>query len=118
LAKVREVARGRVWSGTDANARGLVDRLGGFWTAAQTAAGLASISPDNMTFRVYPRPTGLLGRLERLSGGVDASLELLGRVESLLDLPAFRMVLGQVAELPDGSPGSAIQLKAAHLPRP
>lgn len=118
LAKVREVARGRVWSGTDASERGLVDRLGGFWTAAQTAAGLASISADNMTFRVYPRPTGFLGRLEALSGGVSASLALVGRVESLLDLPLLKAVLGGVADLPDGSPGSSIQLKAAHLPRP
>jgi protease-4 len=118
LAKVREVARGRVWSGTDANARGLVDQLGGFWTAAQTAAGLASVPAGSMTFTVYPRPTGLLGRLGRLSGGLETSMEVLGRFESLLHLPALQAVLGQVAELPDGSPGSAIQLRAAHLPRP
>ena len=118
LDKVREVAKGRVWSGTDANARGLVDKLGGFWTAAQTAAGLASISTDSMTFRVYPRPTGILSRLAGLSDGLDASLEVVGRVESLLDLPLFKAVLGPVADLPDGSPGSALQLKATHLPRP
>jgi len=118
LAQVREVARGRVWSGTDANARGLVDKLGGFWTAAQTAAGLVSISPDSMTFRVYPRPTGLLGRLGALSGGLEASLGVLERIESFFDIPLFKAVVGQVADLPDGSPGSAIQLKAAHLPRP
>jgi len=118
LARVRDVARGRVWSGTDASERGLVDRLGGFWTAAQTAAGLASVSADNMTFRVYPRPTGLLGRLGALPGGLSASLELVSRFESLLEMPLVKAVLGQVADLPDGSPGSAIQLKAAHLPRP
>jgi len=118
LARVRDVARGRVWSGTDASERGLVDRLGGFWTAAQTAAGLASLSADNMTFRVYPRPTGLLGRLGALPGGLSASLELVSRFESLLEMPLVKAVLGQVADLPDGSPGSAIQLKAAHLPRP
>ncbi|HEX4635982.1 MAG TPA: signal peptide peptidase SppA [Rhizomicrobium sp.] len=118
VTKVREVARGRVWSGADANARGLVDRLGGFWMAAQTAAGLASIPDSAMSFSIYPRPSGLLGRLGALSGGLEASLGLFGRVESLLHLPALEAVLGQVAELPDGGPGSAIQLKAAHLPRP
>src|SRR5579863_866126 len=34
LDKVRDVAKGRVWSGVDAKTRGLVDSLGGFWTAA------------------------------------------------------------------------------------
>jgi protease-4 len=118
LEKVRDVARGRVWSGTDAHSRGLVDSLGGFWTAAQTAAGLASVGTDGMVFSVYPRPTGLLGRLGALSGGLEASLTLLGRVESVLNLPALQAVLGPVADLPDGTPGSAIRLKAAHLPRP
>ncbi|HWU55760.1 MAG TPA: signal peptide peptidase SppA [Rhizomicrobium sp.] len=118
LAKVRDAARGRVWSGADAKARGLVDTLGGFWTAAQTAAGLASVPADGMTFGIYPRPTGLLGRLGALSGGLDASLGVLGRVESLLNLPALQAVFGQVSSLPDGGPGSAIQLKAAQLPRP
>jgi protease-4 len=118
LAKVRDAARGRVWSGTDAKAQGLVDVLGGFWTAAQTAAGLASVPSDRMTFSIYPRPTGLLSRLGALSDGLEASLGLMGRVESLLNFPALQAVLGQVSSLPDGSPGSALQLKAAHLPRP
>lgn len=118
LAKVRDAARGRVWSGTDAKAQGLVDTLGGFWTAAQTAAGLASVPADGMTFSIYPRPAGLLSRLGVLSNGLEASLGVVGRVESLLNLPALQAILGQVSSLPDGSPGSALQLKAAHLPRP
>jgi hypothetical protein len=71
-----------------------------------------------MTFGIYPRPTGLLGRLGALSNGLEASLGMFGRIESLLNLPALQAVLGQVSSLPDGSPGSALQLKAAHLPRP
>jgi len=118
LEKVRDAAKGRVWSGADAQAHGLVDTLGGFWSAAQTAATLASVPADGMTFGVYPRPTGLLGRLGALSSGMEASLGVLGRIESLLNLPALQAVLGQVASLPDGSAGSAIQLKATHLPRP
>jgi protease-4 len=118
LAKVRDAARGRVWSGTDAKAQGLVDALGGFWTAAQTAGTLASVPSDRMTFSIYPRPTGLLSRLGALSDGLEASIGLMGRVESLLNFPALQAVLGQVSGLPDGSPGSTLQLKAAHLPRP
>jgi protease IV len=118
LDKVRDVARGRVWSGADARTRGLVDALGGFWTAAGQAGSLSGVSVDDMIFRIYPHPTGLLGRLEEMSGGLDASLGVLGRVESLLDLPPFRAILSQASSLPAGGPGEAIQLKAGNLPRP
>ena len=118
LGKVRDVARGRVWSGADAMTRGLVDALGGFWTAAGQASKLSGVPMGDMNFRIYPRPTGLLGRLEEMSGGLDASLGILGRIESLLDLPPLRAVLAQASSLPTGGPGEAIQLKAGNLPRP
>ena len=118
LEKVRDAARGRVWSGTDAKAHGLVDMLGGFWTAADQAASLGGIPADGMTFRVYPRRTGLLARLGMLSDGLDASLGLFGRIESLLNLPALQALLGEVSSLPQGGPGSSLQLRAMHLPRP
>ncbi len=118
LDKVRDVARGRVWSGTDAKTRGLVDALGGFWTAASQASALSGVPAGDMIFRVYPRPTGLLGRLEEMSGGLDASLGVLGRIESVLNLPPLRAILSQASSLPAGEPGEAIQLKAGNLPRP
>ncbi|CPR13444.1 endopeptidase IV [Mycobacterium bohemicum DSM 44277] len=40
------VARGRVWTGTDARERGLVDELGGFRTAVRRAKVLAGLDPD------------------------------------------------------------------------
>src|SRR5262245_55622086 len=43
IERVREVARGRVWTGADAKERGLVDELGGFWTAVADAKMLAGI---------------------------------------------------------------------------
>ncbi len=81
LARVQDIARGRVWSGGDAKANGLVDRLGGFWDAAGEAAALGKVSPGSMVFKVYPGPTGWLQGLARLMGGVDASWIILGRVE-------------------------------------
>ncbi|HUE65505.1 MAG TPA: signal peptide peptidase SppA [Rhizomicrobium sp.] len=118
LDKVRDVARGRVWSGADAKPRGLVDALGGFWTAAGQASALSGVPISDMIFRIYPRPTGILGRLEEMSGGLDASLGMLGRVESLLDLPPLRAILTQASSMPAGGPGETIQLKAGNLPRP
>jgi len=52
--QVEEVARGRVWTGADALAHGLVDELGGMDRAAAIArrrAGLPSTAP----LRAYPR---------------------------------------------------------------
>jgi protease-4 len=118
LDKVHELARGRVWSGTDAHARGLVDSLGGFWTAAGEAAGLAKVPVTGMVFKIYPKPTGLLGRLSGAFGGLEASLGIFGRIESLLNLPALQTLLQGVSSLPQGGPGGAVQLRATHLPQP
>lgn len=62
LARVRELARGRVWTGADAHERGLVDHLGGRELAVQRAADLAGLARD----RVQVRPFPALGLLERL----------------------------------------------------
>jgi hypothetical protein len=59
-----------------------------------------------------------LGKLSALSGGLDASLGLFGRIESLLNLPAAQALLQGAADLPGQTPGSRLQLKAANLPRP
>ncbi|MDB5739234.1 MAG: Protease 4, partial [Alphaproteobacteria bacterium] len=118
LDKVQELARGRVWSGTDAHARGLVDSLGGFWTAADAAAALAKVPASGMVFRVYPKPAGLLGRLSGAFGGLEASLGVFGRIESLLNLPVLQTALQGVSSLPQSGPGGAIQLRATHLPQP
>lgn len=118
LEKVRAAARGRVWSGADAKTQGLVDVLGGFWTAAGQAASLGSVPADGMVFRVYPRPTGVLARLGALSDDLEASLGFMGRIESILNLPLAQALMGQVSSLPQGGPGSTIQLRATNLPRP
>jgi protease-4 len=55
-ARVHELARGRVWTGADALANGLVDELGGMDRSAAIArrrAGLPSTAP----LRIYPRST-------------------------------------------------------------
>ncbi|MCP5410584.1 MAG: signal peptide peptidase SppA [Alphaproteobacteria bacterium] len=118
IEKVRDVARGRVWSGSDAKAHGLVDSLGGFWTAAKLAAGLGKVSPDDMVFKVYPAPTGVLGSLRRMTGGLEGGLGALQRIESILDLPAIQALEGGISELPGTRGRAPVELRAAHLPRP
>jgi protease IV len=65
-SRVHELARGRVWTGADALANGLVDELGGLDRAAAIArrrAGLPTAAP----LRIYPRNTPL-DRLRPASG--------------------------------------------------
>jgi protease-4 len=52
--QVHDIARGRVWSGADAAANGLVDELGGLATAVALARQTASL-PDAAPLRLYPR---------------------------------------------------------------
>ncbi len=52
--QVHEVARGRVWSGADALAHGLVDELGGLDRATAIARRRAGL-PDSAPLRIFPR---------------------------------------------------------------
>lgn len=66
IEKVQELARGRVWSGADALALGLVDQIGGFPDAVAAAVRLAGLEPDAYRLQesVEPRPIPLLRVLE------------------------------------------------------
>ena len=61
--RVHELARGRVWTGADALANGLVDELGGLERAAELARGKAGLPPA-APLRIYPR----VRPLDRLRG--------------------------------------------------
>ncbi|GAB3710143.1 signal peptide peptidase SppA [Mariniluteicoccus flavus] len=54
LDRLEPLARGRVWTGADAHARGLVDHLGGMGTALDRAAALACKPLDKMALRPIP----------------------------------------------------------------
>ena len=58
VERVHELARGRVWTGADAAANGLVDELGGMTAAADLARRRAGL-PADAPLRVYPRLTPL-----------------------------------------------------------
>lgn len=56
--QVEQVARGRVWSGTDAKEAGLVDELGGFTDAVAKARELAGVPERAETELVAFQPVG------------------------------------------------------------
>jgi len=72
LARVQEIAKGRIWSGEDAKAIGLVDELGGWPVALRLAREAAGLTPDEpIELRTFPKERTLLGQL--LGEGPDNS---------------------------------------------
>jgi protease IV len=79
------LAQGRVWLGSQAKERGLVDELGGLDTAISLVKKKANIpASENITLMVYPPRQSLLNMLLRRSQGasvLDAKLQqVFGRV--------------------------------------
>ena len=89
---VEAMAKGRVWSGEDAKAKGLVDALGGYETAlvlAREAAKLPADAPLDVV--VYPRERGLMAALfDRLFGRDEDDTNAAGAFER--GLTALRML--------------------------
>lgn len=91
---VNAVGRGRVWTGAQAQANGLVDELGGFFAAingAKAAAGLPVDEKVSLVF--YPRHKSLLERLgrafgTRLAGSVPAWWRQVERATAAWRFPA------------------------------
>ncbi len=75
--RVLEIARGRIWSGEDARALGLVDELGGLETAVRLAKRAAGIpAPEAVSFEIFPRPRTLAQSIrERLFGTAEPEPE-------------------------------------------
>jgi protease-4 len=101
---VEAVAKGRVWSGEEAKARGLVDALGGYEVALRLAKEAAGIAPDApIQLTVFPREEGpaefiykrLTGKeredddvgLSSVGRTIEAVRPLLQRIEAVLANP-------------------------------
>jgi protease-4 len=69
VERLRRLASGRVWSGTEAKDRGLVDVLGDFDDAVAIAARRAGLKADDYRLQALPRrKSGLESFLSMLSG--------------------------------------------------
>jgi protease-4 len=73
MEKVLEIAKGRIWTGEDAKALGLVDELGGLPEALRLAKDAAGIPPDaEVRLELFPREKTLLQVVaERMLGKED-----------------------------------------------
>ena len=97
---VNAVGQGRVWTGAQALEEGLVDELGGIYTAARRAKVAIGLDPETDVFLVpYPRPATFQEQIfDALSGTTAAALQ------PTFDLPAPLDELAHWARvLPTGS---------------
>jgi len=114
LAKVQDIAKGRVWSGADARERGLVDDLGGFWTAADVAKKLAKIGPDDkVVYKFFQKQKGFFETLGDAFGGNDEAVQAIQGFITLMNAAPLRALTHAVGELPRGG----VELRATGLPR-
>jgi protease-4 len=87
-ARVEELAKGRVWTGSQAAQNGLVDKIGGLHEALaelRTRLNLAADAP--LALEPYPKPASPLKRVEKLFGESVGTVDTLVRVGTVL-LPA------------------------------
>lgn len=71
VAQLQTAAGGRVWTGEDAKALGLIDELGGFPVALRLARQLAGLDPDAaIRLKLFPKEKSALHRLlaQQLAG--------------------------------------------------
>ena len=113
LARVQEVARGRVWTGADALERGLVDELGGFWAAVDDVKMLAGIDADQrVRFKTYPASEGFFGTVSRILETSSAALKAVRGLNVLMEAAPVRALMGALRSMPSGR----IELTARGLP--
>lgn len=109
--QVREVARGRVWTGTQALEHRLVDHLGGFAVAVQRARALAEIGEDErVQLRYFPAAENPFGALGKLFGVSGEAVEGLARVNAALSDPRVQRAMAAMREEEAGARAEAQRL--------
>ncbi|HZS83434.1 MAG TPA: signal peptide peptidase SppA [Stellaceae bacterium] len=108
---VEKVARGRVWTGEDAKALGLVDALGGYETALRLARIAAHLDPEGpITLKQYPPERSareeILDRLLGREPPAEAAISRQGLVAELRRLARLAQPLLQRAESLAAPPGA------------
>jgi protease-4 len=76
--EIDALAQGRVWSGVDAHARGLVDELGGFTRALEVVRSRIGAGASRAVPVVFEPPSSLASRASGLAGASPALPWLLG----------------------------------------
>ena len=91
-ARVREIAKGRVWTGEQAKSLGLVDSLGGFYDAVDRAKALAGIK-GKARLETFGDEPGLLNGLRHMLGASARVMGVMSRADDAAQTPGARAML-------------------------
>jgi protease-4 len=98
LARVDDLARGRVWTGAQAVELGLIDEVGGFTDAIDAARRLARLSADEaVVLKPYPAQPQGLDRLRALMDSGVQTGETLSGLGAILARPEVQAVMRDVS---------------------
>ncbi len=96
-ARVREIARGRVWTGAQAKSIGLVDQLGGLEEAIAKARELANIpTEESVRFKRYPESQSPFAALSQAFGVSGEAARVLIGIGGVMNDPQAEAAVRQL----------------------
>ncbi len=114
VERVREIARGHVWTGAQAKSLGLVDELGGFYQAVDKAKALAGIKGEVQLRRMTPSE-GAFEALQNALGVSAGSARTLAAAAWVFGDPRSQAILDRLSETRLRSQGGGMVLAPTPL---
>lgn len=107
VERVREIAKGRVWTGAQAKELGLVDELGGFYQAVDKAKALAKIKGEARLRRMTPNSSALEA-IEGLMGVQASAARAMAAAAWVFSDPSAEAILDEAAKTRLRTQGAAV----------
>jgi len=107
LARVQQIARGRVWTGLQAKQLGLVDEVGGFYQAVDKAKALAGITGEVRLKTITSRKSPF-DAIAQAFGVSSTSVRTFSQVAWLLNDPKAQSALRDLTEAKLRSQGALV----------
>lgn len=107
--RVAEIAKGRVWTGAQAKALGLVDKLGGFQMAVAEAARLGGLDASGVRLKTVSVRKSPFDSLRGAVGASTRSVAMLDELAWLLSDPSARALMDEAARARMGVGASTLR---------
>jgi protease-4 len=115
--RVREIAKGHVWTGAQAKDLGLVDQLGGFYDAVDKAKQLAGVTGEARLKRLSPNNSPFEA-LQKMLGVSASSARTLAAATWLFGDPKAQQVMDDLAQARLRSQGALVLSPDRFSPAP
>ena len=106
-SRVREIAKGRVWTGVQAKALGLVDQIGGFYQAVDRAKTLSGIKGE-ARLKSFNANVSPFEALEHLFGAGTEATKTLAAAAWLAKDPRAQAIVGELHDAQLRADGAAV----------